>query len=107
MTQTSFLDQLDQPLSRASDPITSHLSAAETLPKLGRLRQAVLTMIRERGSMTAMEAADRCVVRWRGNIESYRKRAGELVRMGLLEECESRRCQITGAMAQTYRVKHG
>lgn len=106
---TSMPSQLDlfpsPALSRASDRETSREAAKNIAPKLGRLRASMLEVITRWGPITAMEAADKCVVRDRGNIESYRKRAKELVRLGLIVECEPRACRITKAMATTYRRK--
>jgi hypothetical protein len=100
------LDLFTAPLSRATDPTPSHEAAEEIRPKLSRLREAMLTVIAESGSMTAMEAAAACCNRYGGIwLESARKRCHELVKLGLIVECEPRRCLHSGKMATTYKAK--
>jgi hypothetical protein len=93
-------------LSRKSDPITSQKSAAETEKKLGTLHQSFLCSLAIlRRNSTANEIAANCVGLDGGSHESYRKRAKELVRDGLIEECGERACEITGKTAMTYKLK--
>jgi hypothetical protein len=113
MFQTTFLDDdSDQSWgptynrlpARHSDPITSHLAAAEV--PLGVLQTEALRRACElcavHGDCTAGEighASDR-------NHESVRKRVTELVRKGRLVATGQRACRITGKQAVSYTVKH-
>ena len=105
MTQLTLFDTPAK-LSRKSDPQTSQQSAAETEKKLGRLHTII---IREMGCftrpVTANEIADFCSGVNGGVAESYRKRMGELLDRGLIEECGERRCEITGKNCRTFRLK--
>ena len=92
-------------LSRKSDPITSQKSAAETAKKLGPLKEAFLLGLRFLKEATANEVATDCVLQCGGITESYRKRAKDLVRDGLIEECGERACEVTGKTATTYKLK--
>ena len=96
-------------LSRKSDPITSQKSAAETEPKLGPLHQSFLACLNIRGrASTANEVAGLCVKLDGGMQETYRKRAGELAskKYGCrIIECGERKCEVTGKLATTYKLK--
>jgi hypothetical protein len=92
-------------LSRKSDPITSQKSAAETEKKLGPLKEAFLILLRFLKEATANEVATDCVLQCGGIAESYRKRAKDLIRDGLIEECGDRRCEVTGKSATVYKLK--
>lgn len=101
MTQT----KLNFDLARKTDPATSQVAAAETAKQLGHLCQVFLTALA--GEQTASEVAWFAVVnKLHPNAESVRKRAKELLRLGLIEERPPRRCGVTGKMATTYRRKH-
>lgn len=106
----SLFDKSEQPakLSRKSDPITSQQSAAETEKKLSTLQDVFVSALlkkQKHGPATANEVAELCVALSEGVSESYRKRAGELVRKNIIEECGERRCNITGKNAMTFRVR--
>ena len=93
-------------ISRKSDPITSQKSAAETEANLGTLQSLMMSTIRHFGyPPTANEAAKECVAEFSGCVESYRKRAGELLRKGLVEQAGERKCEVTGKLAMTFRTK--
>ena len=94
----------DLPLFRQSDPPTSVLAAEGIAPKLGTLRAAMLAAFKAHGQATAREAAEACAVEHGGEVESYRKRAKELVRAGLLVEVGERACYITDKLATVYGV---
>jgi hypothetical protein len=96
-------------LHRKTDPETSQMAAAEIVDtgKLGKAQRRVLGYITRRCAMavTAQEAAEACTVLFGGVSETYRKRVKELVKLGLIVECERRRCTVTGKVATTYRAK--
>lgn len=93
-------------LSRKSDPITSQKSAAETEPKLNGLQAKFLLVLKQfRRPMTANEVALMASEALGGMPESYRKRAGELVREKIIEECGERACEVTGKSAMTFKAK--
>ena len=94
------------PIARSSDPITSHQSAAETESKLGLLQRKFVFVLNQFGKpMTANEVAAMAAEALGGCVESYRKRARELVNAGHIEECGFRPCQITGKNAQTFKAR--
>lgn len=98
-------------LARRDDPSTSHKAAAEVnLSESQRLFVAAI-----RGSnypLTAAEAAAAAVPiddiakvqSVMAKRETIRKRAAELVRLGVVKVDDSRECKVTGNEAQTYRV---
>ena len=106
MNQQCFAFDTLARISRKSDPITSQKSAAETEPKLGKYKAAILdVMAMTPHPMTAQEAARAAVFIYEGMTESYRKRMRELVEDGKVEESGERRCEVTGKSAMTFRVK--
>jgi hypothetical protein len=95
-------------LHRKTDPETSQMAAAELVDtgKLGKAQRAVLAGIRlSNYGHTAQEAAKLSAAVYGGMTETYRKRVKELVKLGLIVECERRRCTVTGKVATTYRAK--
>ena len=93
----------DHAISRTSDPLTSHESASDTAPKLNEIQSRMLSAFR-RGPLTANEAAGLCLQAGGGCRETLRKRAGELREKGLIEECGSRKCKVTGKRARTFKA---
>lgn len=99
------LSLLDPPRARRSDPATSQVAAAEVARELPILKARLVAVVRELGSCTASEAAAICCSRWPdASAETYRKRAGECVRMGLLTACEANVCGVSGKLATVYVV---
>ena len=99
----------DRPISRATDPATSSEAAAAVSHKLGRcaarMLEAFETMgVTTNGGATASEAARHCVHVHGGNVETFRKRIGDLRVSGRIIEGEARRCDVTGHNATTYKV---
>jgi len=93
-------------LSRRSDPITSQKSAAETERRINTFQWFVLQAIKSASKpITANEAAHEAAKEYVANIETFRKRVRELVRMDLVVECEDRKCEVTGKLAMTFCVK--
>ncbi|TXH43688.1 MAG: hypothetical protein E6Q97_33725 [Desulfurellales bacterium] len=106
MTQLLLFTDTPAKLSRRSDPITSQQSAAETQPQLGTLQKIMLGMFKvSLWPATSNEAAKEAASEFGGMPESYRKRARELVKQGLIEEAGERKCEVTGKSAMTFRVK--
>lgn len=107
MTQPTLFDTDTIP-ARRSDPITSQVSAIETQQRLGKLQSRLMEAISEVNARaidpTANEAGSNAAGRHGGLAESYRKRATELVRSGLLVVTGERHCTVTGKLAQTYRT---
>jgi hypothetical protein len=93
-------------ISRKSDPITSQKSAAETELRINTLQNFVLQAIKAASKpITANEAAHEAAKQYVANIETFRKRVRELVRLDLVKECEDRKCEVTGKSAMTFRAK--
>jgi hypothetical protein len=105
MNQRTLFDNVN--LHRKSDPETSQMAAAEIVHsgKLGHAQRCMMCAVRLYPGTTAQEAAARCVGWQDGSAETYRKRVKELVKLGLIVECERRRCTVTGKVATTYRAK--
>ena len=100
---TTGLPLFDMPIARTSDPLTSHLAAAETAPKVYRLQRQFADMVAESAfPVTASEAAERAAQVYGGLAETYRKRAAECVRLGLLKVVGVRVCSVTGKKATVY-----
>jgi hypothetical protein len=93
-------------ISRKSDPITSQKSAVETELRINTLQSLVLQAINDAPKpITANEAAHEAAKQYVANIETFRKRVRELVRLDLVVECEDRKCEVTGKSAMTFRAK--
>lgn len=105
MIQKTLNFDIPTKLSRRADPITSQKSAAETAKRLGPLKESFLLGLRFLKEATANEVATDCVLQCGGITESYRKRAKDLIRDGLIEECGERACKVTGKTATTYKLK--
>ena len=84
-----FLDD-DTPRARVTDPVTSHMAADRSAASKHAVREAVVTLVRQEGTLTGSEInrlynlrADR--YGWPlVHFDSPRKRAGELAADGLL-----------------------
>ena len=88
---------LTEPITRTTDPITSHVAAVDASTKLSGWKAEFISRLRQRGTpSTASEVAN-------GN-ESIRKRAGELERNGLIAAVGVKTCERTGKLATIYRV---
>jgi hypothetical protein len=89
-------------IARDSDPITSHVAAANTESSLSGLRAKFAEGVaRCGGSATAKEAAN-AMSRNPELAESIRKRAKECVERGYVT-CEGvRRCQVSGHSCSVY-----
>lgn len=96
-------------LARVSDPSTSKEAAAGIAVKLISCQRALLESFRRMQvyeEPTAGEAANNAYEHDQSsNAESYRKRCGELVRLGLIQESGKRKCRVTGNNARTFKVK--
>jgi len=93
-------------LSRKSDPITSQKSAVETELRINTLQGFFLQAIKDASKpITANEAAHEAAKQYVANIETFRKRVRELVRLDLVVECEDRKCEVTGKSAMTFRAR--
>ena len=92
-----------RPIARESDPETSHAGAAHVRPKLVGLRLAFVETLRSLGRATANEVAAAAVGAGLVlNAESLRKRARELVDLGLIRVVGSRPCSVTGCAADVF-----
>ncbi len=106
MTQLTLGFDTPARISRKSDPITSQKSAAETERRINTFQGLVLQAIKNASKpITANEAAREAAKEYVANIETFRKRVRELVRLDLVEECDDRKCEVTGKSAMTFRVK--
>lgn len=92
------------PISRPTDPSTSHESAAEVMPRLNDLQIKALAGYSRWEERTANEAAAICAKASGGCHESYRKRKAELQRMGLIRCVGKRKCGVTGRNAEVFEV---
>jgi len=91
--------------ARDRDPQTSHQAAAEVGDKLPALRGLFLDVLRKSTQpMTAAEVGH--AMDGKANAESIRKRAHELVRLGLIVKDKTRPCNVTGKNARTYKIKN-
>jgi hypothetical protein len=92
-----------RPIARESDPETSHAGASHVRPKLVGLRAAFHDVLQVLGKATANEVAAAAVgTGLVTNSESVRKRARELVDLGLIRVVGSRPCSVTGCAADVF-----
>jgi len=107
MTQLSLFDIADEPaIARKSDPVTSHAAAAEIRPILGKLQAAFLAALKDMGgTRTAREIAERArAMGLHGEVESIRKRSGELEEMRFIRVVGVRRCEYTNRVAEVWEL---
>lgn len=89
-------------ISRQSDASTSHDSAAFIAVNLAAYQHRFLDALVALGRpCTAVEIAA-SVESEHGARETLRKRAGEMLKAGLIREVGRRQCLVTGAMARTF-----
>lgn len=104
MTEQLFLDYSGtrpEQLARRSDPATSKQAARRLTPKLGTIKYKLWTTA-DGTPRTARELAELAVSKHGGEVETFRKRAKELVDEGLLTAGPARECRHTGEKATTY-----
>jgi len=92
--------------ARTIDKPTSHKAAGKITHRLPALRQLLVsTAKRRRRPLTANELASfACTATPIASHESLRKRVRECVDAGTLQECNARKCQVTGHKATTYKA---
>jgi len=103
----SGVDISMKPLSRRTDPVQSHVAAEQIIPKLNSLQSAFIQGLRMLPpSATAREVAE--LVKSAGGanceVETIRKRSGELEDMGLIKPTGVRLCRVTGKLAEAFEV---
>lgn len=100
------VNQYGSPMSRRTDPATSKQGAKHIATKRGSLCALFVDALRKNlRPMTAAEAAIFALpVSKPSRLESLRKRAKELVAAGLIRVAGSRKCRVTGKMAQAYEA---
>ena len=92
-------------LARKTDPATSHEAAEQTQRKLNETQEQALSVTDYQRHLTAMEIAATAFHRHAGNIETYRKRVHELVRLGKLERrAEARIAWVKPLLEQLRRA---
>lgn len=98
------LTLFDFAFARQTDPATSQIAAEEIRPKLNvRAGQFLAGLAAIGGTGTAREVAAEvadCIA----VHDSIRRRASDLVRLGLIEEIDARVCRISGKKATVYRL---
>lgn len=91
-------------VARDSDPITSHVAAANVESSLSGLRAKFAEGVaRCGGSATAKEAAN-AMSRNPEVVESIRKRAKECVELGYVRCDGTRRCNVSGHSCMVYHT---
>lgn len=108
--RTFFDSEHEQHLARLSDPVESHAAGEKIRPKLGKLQQIFIDVLRHTGeAMTAKEIESTSIRLFklsRAEAESVRKRAAEVVRGdNNVEKLRSGiPCRVTGAKVARYRI---
>lgn len=107
MIQKTFSFTAPAKLSRKSDNLTSHASAADTDPHVDTCEGRMLAVLREsKWALTGREAGRKCELRWPDHeADTYRKRISKMVRDGIASEAGERRCEISGKVVTTYKAK--
>lgn len=105
-TQLDLFDSPRRPstkgMTRRDDHATSVEAAERIAPKLSELQARVLVAIRDRGPICDGELES--LPRFAESAPStIRKRRGELVALGLVEECG--RTEFNGSSMKVWRVK--
>jgi len=92
-----------KPIHRQTDPSTSREGAEHVERKLSVMQCRMMDSFCR--PSTANEAAELCVAWYGGSHETYRKRKGELEKLGLIECVGKRKCRVTGRSAEVFRVR--
>jgi len=90
--------------ARITDPAPSIEAAKDTANVLTQRRRQFLEALKRLGTATANEVAE---LACEGNYslrESIRKRAHELVRLGLVDQVGLKRCSVSGREVAAYRA---
>lgn len=90
--------------ARITDPTTSIEAAKDIAISLTQRRRQFLEALRKLGTATANEVAE---LACEGNYslrESIRKRAHELVRLGLVDQVGIKKCGVSGREVAAYRA---
>ena len=106
MNQLTLFDDGPQ-LARASDPVTSQAAAEDIRPKLSGLREAFVLALADLGGgpATAREIGERArAMGLHGEVESIRKRSGELEEMRFIRVVGVRRCEYTNRVAEVWEL---
>lgn len=99
-----FGELFDWARSRSCDPATSTQAASEIEPRLtARAKQFLQGLNLIGGTGTAREVAS-SVADGIALHDSIRRRATDLVRLGLIQEIEARVCRVSGKKATVYRL---
>ena len=102
MTIDTLFDWAER--ARITDPATSIEAAKDTATVLTQRRRQFLDALKRLGTATANEVAE---LACEGNYslrESIRKRAHELVRLGLVDQVGVKRCGVSGREVAAYRA---
>ncbi len=91
-------------LVRSTDPVTSKVNAVLVNGKLTALCSTFLEQLSYMGIATANEVAA-SLASDVGRINTFRRRATDLEKMGLIEVAGARICGVTGRKAQVYMVR--
>lgn len=96
----------DQPLARTSDPMPSHIAAAEMLKSAKRETECAAILDALKGSPLPLSYRE-VWSRLRGRIGEaveVQRRLNDLRAVGLVANGETRRCRESGRHAQTWRA---
>lgn len=93
-------DPTDNPISRSSDPETSHCAADEITGdgSRSRMMRLALEVVRANPGCTANELDQLCNCK----DGAIRKRLTDLEKLGLVKTGEVRKSKVTGKMNQTW-----
>ena len=95
-----------QPLARTSDPMPSHIAAAEMLKSAKRETECAAILDALKGSSLPLSYRE-VWSRLRGRIGEaveVQRRLNDLRAVGLVANGETRRCKESGRVAQTWRI---
>ena len=99
------VNQYGYPISRRTDPVTSHEAADAEMPRLKTHQAMFCTALEGLGEATANEVASKARDIFRGvSHETVRKRARELERLGRIEAVGKRQCRCTRRNATVWRL---
>lgn len=99
------VNQYGFPLSRRSDPPTSHAAEAIEKPRLKTHQAIFMTALAKLRRGTANEIAMQATklpLNHRVTAETIRKRAGELMRLGAIRKDGTKACSVSGRTAAVY-----
>lgn len=100
--------QLQMPLSRSTDPLSSHIAADSIRPHIESQEETVMKVLGAHPGFTSRELAQRLRIQTGGNEEKhhqiFHRRLPGLRTKGKVVNGQMRTCRVSGRLSQTWEA---